>query len=50
VDDLTRGHHLAQPLPDEKMRAALQALRLEHEVFDPKTIVWAQFAERLLAR
>ncbi|OLQ07173.1 hypothetical protein AK812_SmicGene9511 [Symbiodinium microadriaticum] len=50
VDDLTRGHHLAQAVPDETMRSALQALRLEHEVFDPQTSDWAKLAERLLAR
>ncbi|CAE7527236.1 unnamed protein product [Symbiodinium natans] len=50
VDDLTRGHHLAQAVPDEKMRSALQALRLEHEVFDPQTSDWARLAERLLSR
>ena len=26
------GHHLATPVPDDEMRAALKALHLEHEV------------------
>ena len=32
VDDLTRGHHLAKPLPDTEMRMALEAAGLRAEV------------------
>eukprot|EP00434_Breviolum_minutum_P003502 symbB.v1.2.003078.t1/scaffold169.1/size288995/6 len=48
VDDLTRGHHLAQALPDERMREALRAEKLPFEVFDPFSSSWPQLAQRLL--
>ncbi|CAE8742076.1 unnamed protein product, partial [Polarella glacialis] len=47
VDDLSRGHHLAKPLPDEQTRQALQQRGIPFEVFDPETSSWPQLAKQL---